>query len=336
MKENKKLSINHEKCIKILTPKLENPKCMNVCPEQAISGNIPHIVKEKCKLCFFCVTHCPTGAIEWEGWNAKNIANTVNKLNGKPHISISCAFSEKETDITLPCLGALTDDMITLIATAGKSLKLFRGNCGNCRFKPPETLEKEIKRAKDRLEVCVDIEICPSEHRKEPKKNLFEKLEEEGHLYSRREVLHLAKKFTEKQELPISPVRSVLIDRKSTYVKFPHPLIENSCDFCKGLEPICVKICMTGALSIAREKETKSICVEPERCTICEACKDTCPNQAIKIEGLSHSGRKKIKTFEIHRCKSCGAEIPKELGEICPVCSLSNKVKQVIEDFLEH
>ncbi len=333
-----KPSVVKDWCARSITPKSTCTVCMDLCPASSIKlkSNLPEIDPNTCTLCLICTTHCPLGAITLPFEKGKILLEAEKALRGKGKAALSCSMVESTCDLRLPCLGVLSKDTISFIASLKvDTLTLIHGICENCPVGSLEPLKEAIDKVKG---IKIQMERRPLSTL--PTETLVDKLAYESSLVRRRELLESLKgkikrkSVEEPTYLPFA--RDELVKSGFTSKIFlPRPNIDDSCNGCSGAEPLCVKLCPSGALTKLEKEEELLIEVKPDLCSGCGICRDVCPESAICLDTTPSPEKAELKRFKTVKCRICGRKIPSGHGDVCPACRNRENLQARLKKFVE-
>jgi len=316
------VSVSPELCQKIRFRKSTCRRCVEICPETAISLDPGPQISDLCSGCDLCVRACPTEVFESELYPDGYLLDRVRTLldshectgNGRK-LSIYCQRAERPSTgaIGVPCLGIVGENALFGAALAGfEEVVLIRGSCESCHLRPAEKLfRSSIRRARALATGTGLGEVS------------FSTVEREKERYTpvgRREMLEgitnrlqtsartiTSEEWTSIQErVPTgpglnrndgaggSPGRTLLrrLLRGGRWegarpVPYDRDLswarIRVDQDRCTACGT-CAAVCPTGAIHIAREGESHILSFKPSACTNCSLCRDACSEEAIDFE----------------------------------------------------
>jgi ferredoxin len=297
-------------------------RCVEVCPETAISLDPGPRISDRCSGCGLCVRACPTEVFENELYPDRYFLDRVRtSLAGREgtgnerELSIHCQRTERPSTnaVGVPCLGIIGENVLFGAALAGfEEVILIRGKCERCRLKPAEQLFRAAIRRAGVLATgagSCDVSFTTVEREKEKHPPV-----------GRREMLTgFAKRVRTgartiaseegaggRENLPIQPwperdrgaggspgrtvLRSLLRDggwqdaRPVAYDReLPWARMRVDEDRCTACET-CVAVCPTGAVRAALEGDNWTLSFRSSACTNCSLCRDACADDAITFD----------------------------------------------------
>jgi ferredoxin len=322
-------------------------KCKEICPHEAISfdeENKPIVNFEKCTLCGLCFSECPVNVFQLKfHWD--------KLYNSKKVISISCFLTEKETDVKVPCLTWLNEEILASLHFFGsEEILLYTAPCKDCQLNPSNYsfIKSYIEKANLLINYHTGVKTVVKET-----EEISEELEEKK--INRREFFSSLFGRTKQITVQVNSKINVPIYRQLFFetlkripsekvcykeveenkLRFSTPVIEpNKCQ--NSL--LCAFWCPTKAL----KNTEKGVYFTQILCTSCNLCEKICPNNALHLR-KSFIPRKNVmaqsevinKLFR-KKCISCGKEFftnnPNQ--EYCLYCQKEKEVQKLIEDFL--
>jgi ferredoxin len=294
-------------------------RCLDICPENAISLDPGPIINDSCSSCGLCQTACPTEVFQDAEHTDQHHLIEIGASIGndsapgeKRLLFIHCQQAEKQTrdSYAIPCLGSITEDFMVGAAGLGfDEVVLTKGTCSRCRLKQGEQL---LTNSIDAFRV-----LCRSTGLKNFTLKLREDQKEEGAALSRRAFFARSSvKQNEKVEFPASSKDNAMLGessgaREGTRTTRPSPkreflrtllaktppsasavvaygqsfpwgnikIDEDNCVTCG----ICVNVCPTGAISRKTSDEYLSHYFKTSLCTNCRLCEEACPQKVISF-----------------------------------------------------
>ena len=336
---NHNMQIEVSLCAPFRTPKSGCSICADICPIVAIriSGNGVEIAG-KCIDCGVCVSGCPNSVFRMKERNDEKIIEEIRATGkGQEAFRISCQRGDARADLSVPCLGRLTEAMfVEAIKTGISRIEILQPECRKCpNSKASSHIEGMISRALAIYEM-VDAEKDKLIVKKIPLQPL---LKEPGKSVSRRELLSAFRtKAVEVAAACLSEVgtegegketfREVINKRPENFKRrlliqalegFPSLKevhmpsadamlaeieVSSECTACG----VCVTLCPTGALTQEWEEEKFCLSFKPSVCTNCRVCVEVCMPEAIWIKDSARLNYlmedREIKVFEAKR-KTC-------------------------------
>lgn len=363
----KNVSAENLLCTRLRTTTSQCSFCIDTCPVNAISISDAGIeISDECNGCGACVSACPNGAFSMkEGGEGELLKEIRDKLIDKRGVvfSFSCAHGNAKPDITVPCLGRLTEALLLGPLRGGASgIELLKPECGEC---PSEKASLHIDRVIKQTGYLLDmlgldkniISIKPAVFSAMPLQE--EKLVSRRAFFGsvRTKMMGIAAASLPDEESldqPASPVRDLKRNALLTVLKtFPSAKeilipsadalvadleISAKCDGCGA----CVAICPVGAITRCDSDGHFSIGFRPALCTNCQACSKVCLHNAISIKQqvrlnlLLETGEKKLIDAKKKTCPVCKIDFIGGDTDICPVCiNTGNKRMATIKKLME-
>ena len=297
-------------------------RCLEICPEKAISLNPEPTINKSCTDCGLCQTVCPTEVFRHVFHTDRYLLSQARTILGKnihqppaekKRLFVHCQRAEKQNDnsLGLPCLGRITANIILGTALAGfDEAELTKGICSQCRFQKGEKLfANSIAVSRVLLESTgldrFAISIKEKEKNKEAlldRREIFsivsDKVKSKAALFMCRRQKVIREKLTETPEnksgrrlLPQRALLRKLLEQnrpKNEMVvkynpEFPWGKIKIERNKCSACG-ICAVTCPTGALSKKMKDDHQLLYFNSSLCTNCLLCRAVCPEHAIDFE----------------------------------------------------
>lgn len=313
------LSVTAELCKRVRSRKNACTRCLEVCPDDAISLSPGPTVSTACSDCGLCQNACPTEVfldkLQSEQYLLDRATSTLGAKrspNEHKRLLISChrAGALDADSLDVPCLGAITENIIVGAALSGfDQIHLMKGICSQCRLEAGEKLfQDSFKRSRALLDSLglgeVPISLEEIEAKREPtvdRQEIFSKIASRirNHATSVRYRPDDAKTqetsgHTEHSAARYSPRRALFrkLARQEGSMSFPIKRIEPEfrwgnitideaeCSACG----ICVTVCPTGALEQGTENGSQVLSFVSSACTKCGLCIEACPEKAIDYD----------------------------------------------------
>ena len=296
-------------------------RCVEICPENAITLDPGPTMNERCSSCGLCQTACPTEVFQGEVHTDQQLLNQITPLPGKDEPAVKkrrlfmhCQQAEKQNQasFSVPCLGSVTENFILGAALSGANeLALTKGACSECRLKQGEQLLTNSIAAFAVLSEAMELQRFTL--------SLQKKQREERATLSRRALLSgISGKQENRAESALSPedeaietapwmspsqttngtrlspkrafLRTLLeqtAPRSPTIAKYEKALpwgnitIDENNCVTCG---ICVNSCPTGAIYRKTKNQHLSHYFNASLCTNCGLCEEACPQNIISFE----------------------------------------------------
>ncbi len=309
-------------CQRVRFRKSDCRRCLEICPENAISLNPGPIINSGCTDCGLCLNACPTEVFRHEFHTDRYLLNQARAIFGKDRhpiraekkrLFIHCHRAENQNNnsIGLQCLGRITANIILGGVLAGfDEAVLTKGICSQCRYQQGEKLlTNSIAVSRVLLESTglgrFAISIKEKEKNKETplgRREIFSiisakvKDKAASFLYHREKAMReklsqSPENKTGKRPLPQRELLRELLDQnrpKNTMVvkynpKFPWGKIKIEQNKCSACGT-CAALCPTGAISKKIKDDTQLLYFNSSLCINCSVCRAACPENAIGFE----------------------------------------------------
>ncbi len=297
-------------------------RCLDFCPEDAITLNPGPIIGGACSECGLCQAACPTEVFQNDLLSEEYLLDRARSLVGtdaldgeKRRLSIRCyrAQAPDERSLSVPCLGAISENIVVGAALIGhEEVSLIRGFCSECRWGQGERLlQSSLQTAAALLEglgldeFSVSVRVEEIESKKEAtleRRELLSGLAAHAKAYAasalygkERALRNLLRRDEDgRGRVRVSPKRQVLNEvlrqrgrnRDSTLRSDPGtPWGRMRIDEkqCSGCGTCCV-VCPTGAMTTKRQDRYQILNFRIHLCTNCGLCKEACPERVIELE----------------------------------------------------
>lgn len=323
--------------------------CMESCPVSALAGDAdgtPVADDAACLGCGRCVVACPTGALAADGFG-------VRAAHGRT-LNLDCVRAPADGPASqVRCLGGVTVDVVLELAGIQARVVLRdRGWCTECpagagdaapwadALDEARALLAEAGVSEDSLPI---VEAAPLPPRK------ARPLAIDAVAGDRRTLLRQATlQAPVEPDLPAGRRRATLIPRtRHRRLKALRTITAHTggalpsamrvgltlAEGCDG-RLACVAFCPTGALSRTDVTETTAaLSFGADDCISCGRCAEGCTARALRLtsgaqdqdaDAAEPGTRDVLRTFEMARCRACGAEFTAEPGEErCSSCRVS-------------
>jgi ferredoxin len=332
-------------------------RCMDVCPENAISIDPSPDINSVCSDCGLCRIACPTEVFETYPDTDEYLlrqAKLVVSAVGRSALIVRCreARTPGEKSVEVACLGSISENFLVAAALLGVgSVALVKGVCRSCSKRPGERQLRESMEIAGRLARSLGLEgfvptleECPktgesSVARREIFSAIGNRLRagfgaatiDSGAGDREREIFEAlctssddAGTVGRRRDL----LRRILLadagtENVSTALPWHIPDIdEMRCSACG----ICASVCPTQALTETPADRRRVFAFHATECTSCGLCEEACPEGAIDLsdeltvaEFLDGKPRV-VAIINLTSCAVCGDELPAIRGTTCPTC----------------
>ncbi len=323
-------------------------RCVEICPENAISLEPGPLINSGCSDCGLCERVCPTEAFGNPVCTDLDLLSRASSLPEKGKLVIRCERAESESKYAfpVPCLGRVSENVILGVVLLGfKEVRFIRGMCFACPKKSGEELFLNSIMAARALMESLGMENS--------RLNFMESAGEEEKALSRQEILsRISGEVKRNASSCIAPkgkevarttetgkgqtlslkrrVLRTLINlrglKSSTILRsrpeFPWGKIridEKTCTACGS----CRVLCPTGAISTKSENDCQVLYFNTSLCTNCSLCREACPKHAIDFEvnfplpDIFEDEAKVVAKVKSIPCVVCGEMITAKKGNLC-------------------
>lgn len=296
-------------------------RCVDICPENAITLDPGPTINDRCSSCGLCQTACPTEVFQGEVHTDQHLLSQITPLPGKDkpvvknrRLFMHCqqAVKQDEASFSIPCLGSITENFILgAVLSGANEIALTKGACSECRLKQGEQLLTNSIAAFDVLSKTMELQqftLSLQEKQKEEqatlgRRALFSSISggqenrAESALSPKGEAIETAPRNSPPRTtngIRPSPKREylrTLLDKtppNGTAVvaydqSFPWGNIKIDENNCVTCG-ICVNVCPTGAIFRKTKNERLSHYFNASLCTNCRLCEEACPQKVISFE----------------------------------------------------
>ena len=334
-------------------------RCLEVCPERAISLNPGPSISGNCSDCGLCLNACPTEAFQNGRHFDRTLLNRAESLlsrgqprNGRKRLLIQCRQAEPGNRNSLPisCLGEITENSIVGAAILGfDEVTLAKGNCSQCRFKHGgKLLAKSMATARALLSGLgmgeFTLRLIEKDRKKSQVMNrraIFSKIsvrmqteaesdsrerkiqrQQPGRLKDQGGAWHSPKKDHLRELLERNGKTNLVVKYSP---ELPGGRLRMDAEKCSGCE-ICSNLCPTGAISADNRGTPKLFYFVGSSCTNCSLCKEACPEAAVDFEDslnlqdLVRDDKRLVARVQLASCIVCGEDMKANGSELCPTC----------------
>jgi len=309
-------------CKRVLYRKSTCVRCVNICPQDAISLNPGPTIKDNCTDCGLCQAVCPTEVFQNELSSDRKLLSKVETIykndrvlypGDRKHLFLHCHRAEKQdrNSLFLHCLGRITPNIILGAALLGfDKIVLTKGNCSQCHYQRGEKL---IKSTLTNFQVLLErkgitpfaIKIEEKEKSKRAvlsRRDLFSmfsyKIKNSAASIVHRTETTIREKMNstigskgKKRHSPQIKLLKMILRQNSfenkMVIKYrselPFGKIKVDEKKCSACGA-CISLCPTGAITKKMGNDCLSLYVNASLCNNCALCKEACPKNAIDFE----------------------------------------------------
>jgi len=329
-------------------------KCVDICPEHAITLPMGPSINEDCSNCGLCLNVCPIEAFQSDVNTDQFFLDQMLLLRSKDQgsgkkkrVFIHCqeAEAQNEDSLGILCLGNITENIILGGALLGiDEVILTKGTCSRCHLAQGERLLNNCVNTSRALIESIGIKgfsLRVQEQQKDKEKesrlsrraffsrivrNAKDNAARVEYIKGKDDPDSLHRKLETKDEKRPSPRRELLrklLNQKqwdnanvaTTSSTFPWKKMQVDEKHCIACG-ICVAVCPTGALEKKYEHSQLVRSINNALCTNCSLCQEACPQDVISFRDNFHvTDITEDKTTEVARVDLIACAI---CGEIIP------------------
>jgi ferredoxin len=318
--ETQRVAVDPELCKRVRFRKSTCQKCVDVCPDNAITLSPGPSINDNCSNCGLCQNTCPTEVFQNDLnmdqillKQAESLLSENAKSGNETGLNIHCSQAEKQDRHSLPvrCLGNVSENFLLGAALAGcGEMNMTKGRCSDCRLKSGEALfMNSVKTSQAVVEDMAlgKFSLRLNESQKDNNKSaqltrreLFSKIaHREGDagaaiLSAQADGENSEGQFAVTNGTRLSPKREMLrkligpnrqgnVSANASRQAFPWKKMkvdEANCVACA----ICVNVCPTGALTKMIDGNQLVRHLNNSLCTNCYLCQEACPEKVISFE----------------------------------------------------
>ena len=314
------LSVEHNLCTKMISPKSTCIHCIDQCPTKSISFTSKEIVvDDRCVECGLCSTVCPTGALTLNRPPLKDvIGELVLKCEQNEQVYLHCekvsVSDRKLTTVSVPCLGMLPREAWVTVLNKCKNLSIYHANggCASCELSTGENVWKKELSSGERMagsKVKMTSTIIPSMKQEEydPDRRAF--------LSSVLKEFKATNKLALKELIGSSEVPSYqekMQEDSLSKVKRGWGEVYNHLFEVVTKESAYPNMNKRGLLlaelqenkSLQKQKDTRLPTIS-EHCNFCGACAILCPTNALNMETKHDSPSITLQPYKCVDCQLC-------------------------------
>ncbi len=273
--------------------------CLQICPSAALSysGGSLHFAEHACTSCMACTAVCPVDALV----PIIDLQQFVDHARSAEHdtLIISCSYNRLfgEDELLLPCLGLLSPELLTYMASAlpQKTLRFNVRRCSDCRnLKVSSWFQKNlnslVQHGGSAWVTKMELSTADSgEQTQDDRRSFFKAMRRDA--VNAAAFPQAAKGQIQQEQAPTSrtiPSKTALLKTILESDEPQHPLatrmaprlsIGANCHPC----PRCAGICPTGALKLVRQKQGKIVKFDSTSCCSCALCVDFCKEGSLAL-----------------------------------------------------
>lgn len=320
--DDHKTSALSDLCKRVLYKKSTCSRCVNICPQDAISLNPGPTIKDGCTDCGLCQAVCPTEVFQNELSSDRNLLSKAEAIYKNHMVQYSgdrkllffhCHRAEKQdrNSLFLYCLGRITTNIILGAALLGfDKIVLTKGNCSQCHYHRGEklinnaiTTSQIFLESKRITRFAIEIEEKEKSKKAVLSRRDFFSMFSNKIKNSTASIVHRTETtIREKLNNTIgsngkkrpSPQIKLLkmILRQNNFEKkmainykpeLPFGKIKVDEKECSACGA-CISLCPTGAITKNMANELLSLYINASLCNNCTLCKEACPKNAIDFE----------------------------------------------------
>ena len=293
-----KVTVFPQRCLRRRLNTNQCELCVNACWSDALSlkGREVGIDESCCTGCMSCVSVCPQDVFESD----YDLDELLGEFQKKKEVLVSCIRQKQvhPNEVTVPCFGILSKPLLAAISLSDCGVAIFNAaECSKCPNSDSSvafiTACKEVKNA---LCQVLTTDIIVSEDRKDLQQR---KGDRRSYLSN---IGKLASSVSKKHFTSVHGVG----DRENTSRRIPHKTkiagnllkksneamraallkllgynlqVNDNCTLC----PKCKGICPTGALTIERSDQEKTLSFSHLKCSGCGLCVEFCNQEALML-----------------------------------------------------
>ncbi len=325
--------------------------CILVCPDKAIFPEAEGIRIENhlCSGCSICNSACPSEAIHFTWMLPGNLSSEIRKKKTE----ISCKKVSDPDSAKVPCLGALTLNLLAGLCLEFGTITLNVSQCPSCRFGQyclsqitgllyrinkfnnilniPDTAlylklnqkvnSLKLKQFTSRKQIFSAISSQVSGKLKMSAANI---------IYTQSDVIPEEVQFPDRAFFisifsGYKSLTNCLKKQKNDPVELaPLRKTDKTCTLCT----ICSDLCPSGALSRNTTEEKNQLFFNWTKCLNCKVCINVCPSGSISQSAWTSDhgslfGNRKVLIAEAKNknCLKCGEPFTGNSRRICDICA---------------
>lgn len=271
-------------------------RCVEACPEKAIAipgGGAPVLNGERCVACGLCVAACPTNAWAMNGQRSEGLFRLVMEAaSGRATLVVRCERADGHEGVLLPCLALWRPWWLLPLAALGvrRIVALGLTHCGHCPRRHGRTHWQRVQararawqgRLSRPLPEIGEEEHPPAESNRQAARRAFLRA---GVL----ELVRAAAEAAAPERGDHPPERTAVVRalarlgpgygtvESDVWWPFGGLVAHETCTLCGA----CVEVCPTNALALHRNGHLL-LEQRPDACVGCEACVRACEEGAME------------------------------------------------------
>lgn len=319
-------------------------QCAHVCPTNALASLDGRMTLDRhaCVGCGVCASECPRDAVRMPGHSRLQLDAEMAEFLTNPALDAAdpraplflCKRNASLLEsvsgegfsypvgwmpVTLPCVGMLTATMILRSFALGAAAVGVLACSENCGYGQGECIAGRLEYCREFLRTVghspADVRLLNSSGTastlaRELRRPFESPMCEAG----------ASPRASFSGALAAAEVHRVLGARlgepQNASLSHPHSpfgVIHVEPQLCTGCGA-CEQTCPTGSLTLEEEHDSVSLVFDPALCTGCGQCVSRCPERAISVEKMTDletlaAGRVRLYEDRGNRCESCGAVI---------------------------
>lgn len=331
----KKVKNDPRKCIRNNNEKDKCIKCIDTCPEEAISTTEDGVYVDPilCTGCNLCVSICYSRNFSSDKMPYLKLSQALTQ---EACVTLTCIKDPRSDAINMGCLRALDERYIGAYMASGLEgqIELNLSKCEGCPYKDlsdlkffedlndkypdskaglaisKEDLEEE---ASSRREFLASLAKGLGGVKEATIKDLVEGLESFGLAKTEIEnvdiFINLFLQRAMDNEIDLGPLKDTIYQVK----------VNQACTMC--LE--CINACPKSCLSYSQDDSNISLWIDLEACNFCGRCIEKCSFGAIEKSDLKNLGKVQIHNKVKYKCKACKIRTSElDENQLCPACSI--------------